>query len=311
MISIIIPVYNEEKSLPALQDGIVKAVLNFGDDYEIIYIDDGSKDSTFDILCGFAQVYSKTKIIQFSKHFGQTEAMQAGIDYSQGEILVFLDADLQNDPKDIVKLVNKINEGFDVVCGWRKNREDGFWSRVLPSRIANYFISSLSKLRLHDYGCTLKAFRKQTIKEIRLYSEMHRFMPIFALRKGARIAEVEVIHYKRISGESKYNLFRSFKVILDLFVAVFLSRYLVKPMYVFGAGGLFCFFVSFLLGIFIVVRKIFFNGIWISPLIFVMLILIVISFQFFLMGFLAEIFIRLYFETKNEVTYSVRSVKNA
>jgi len=222
--------------------------------------------------------------------------------------LVFLDADLQNDPKDIAKVVNKIKDGFDVVCGWRKNRSDNFFSRVLPSKIANYFISCVSKVKLHDYGCTLKAFRKQTIKEIRLYSEMHRFIPIFASRKGARIAEVEVTHYKRRFGKSKYNLLRSFKVILDLFVAVFLSRYLAKPMYVFGTGGLFSLCLSFLLGIFIIVRKIFFNGVWISPLIFVMLILIVIGFQFFLMGFLAEIFIRLYFETKSEVTYSVKSI---
>jgi len=308
MISIIIPVYNEEKNLEILQKGLAE-VLNFlVKDYEIIYVDDGSEDNSLDILKNIVHNNAKTKIVQFTKHFGQTEAIQAGIDYSKGEILVFLDADLQNDPKDIPKLLAKIEEGYDIASGWRRKREDSFLTRKLPSYIANFLIAQFTKVKLHDYGCSLKAYRRNAINQIRLYSEMHRYIPIYASRRGALITEVEVSHRRRSFGKSKYNLMRIPKVILDFFVAEFINSYLNKPMYLFGTSGLILIFLGSVTAVFIILRKIFFAGAWVSPLIFIMTIFIIIGFQFILMGFLAEISIRLYYESRGTLTYSIKNI---
>lgn len=308
MVSIIIPVYNEEKNLEALQKELKKVLDSLVKNYEIIYVDDGSKDNSSEVLKRIVQCNIKTSMVQLSRHYGQTEAIQAGIDFSKGQIVVFLDADLQNDPEDIPKLLDKIKEGFDVVSGWRKKRKDSFFTKRLPSYIANFLISLFSKVKLHDYGCSLKAYRKDAIKQIRLYGEMHRFLPMYVARGGASITEIQVSHRRRFSGTSKYTLMRIPKVILDFFVAEFINSYLTKPMYIFGMGGFFLFFLGSLLGILIILRRVFFGGIWVSPTLFIMVMCIIIGFQFVLMGFLAEISIRLYYKTSGERTYSVKRV---
>lgn len=300
--------YNEENNLEPLQKEFNLVLDSLGISYEIIYINDGSNDSSSEILQNIAHNNAKTKVIHFSKHFGQTQAIQAGIDYSKGDILVFLDADMQNDPKDIPKLISKIEEGYDVASGWRKNRKDSFFSRKLPSRIANFLISYFSKIKLHDYGCTIKAYRKEVIKQVRLYSEMHRLLPMYAAKQGALIVEVEVSHRPRFSGTSKYSLWRIYKVILDFFTAEFINNYLDKPMYIFGGGGLILLFFGGSLGFFIILRKIFFEGIWISPLLLITVMFIVIGFQFILMGLLAEAIIRLYYVNTAKRSYSIKNI---
>ncbi|MFC1709940.1 glycosyltransferase family 2 protein [Candidatus Omnitrophota bacterium] len=305
MVSVIIPVYNEEKNLLLLQEELNSALNSVGA-YEVIYVDDGSKDNSFEVLNKIKSCHKEVKVIQFARHFGQTEAMQAGIDYSSGEILVFLDADLQNDPKDIPRLLAKIKEGFGVVSGWRKKRKDPFLNKKLPSFIANMLISKITKVKLHDLGCSLKAYRREVFDHVRLYSEMHRFIPIYVARQGVPIVEIEVSHRKRNTGNSKYGPERTFKVILDFLVAEFINNYLNKPMYVFGACGIFLMFLSSGIGIFILVRKLFWGGLWVSPLIFVMAIFIIIGVQLILMGLIAEVVMRIYYENTKKNTYSVK-----
>ena len=305
MISIVIPVYNEEKNLPALQKELDSAMKEVGA-YEVVYIDDGSTDGSPDVLSRIKSHHPEVKVIEFTRHFGQTEAMQAGIDHAAGDILVFLDADLQNDPKDIPKLLSKIEEGYDVASGWRKGRKDPCITRKIPSFFANLLISKISKVKLHDLGCTLKAYRKEALKNIRLYSEMHRLIPLYVARQGGRIAEVEVSHRKRVAGKSKYGLTRFFRVVLDFFVAEFMNGFLNKPMYVFGGWGIFLTFLAFCLGIFISLRKIFWGGEWMSPLFFILVMLVIVSVQLILMGLIAEITIRIYYENRHKRTYAVK-----
>jgi glycosyltransferase involved in cell wall biosynthesis len=305
MISVVIPVYNEGKNLILLQEELT-AVLDPLGDYEIVYVDDNSKDNSFQVLNKIKSCNSNIKVIQFAKHFGQTEAMQAGIDYSTGEIIVFLDADLQNDPKDIPKLLSKIQEGFAVASGWRRKRKDSFFTRRLPSYLANLLISKISKVKLHDFGCTLKAYRREAINQVRLYSEMHRFIPIYAARQGVPIAEVEVAHRRRAAGYSKYSIMRIFKVILDFLVAEFINNYLNKPMYVFGAGGFFFIFLGGIIGVVIIIRKMVWGGVWVSPLLFIVILSVIVGFQFILMGFIAELVIRLYYENTKTKTYCIK-----
>jgi glycosyltransferase involved in cell wall biosynthesis len=301
----VIPVYNEEKNLLELQKELNDALKDAGV-YEVVYIDDGSTDGSLDILNQIKIHHREVKVIELTRHFGQTEAMQAGIDHAAGDILVFLDADLQNDPKDIPKLLSKIEEGYDVASGWRKGRKDPCMTRKIPSFFANLLIMKISKVKLHDLGCTLKAYRKEALKNIRLYSEMHRLIPLYVARQGGRIAEVEVSHRKRVAGKSKYGLTRFFRVVLDFYVSEFMNGFLNKPMYVFGGWGFFLTFLAFCLGIFIFLRKIFWGGEWVSPLIFILVMLIIVSVQLILMGLIAEIAIRIYYESRRKRTYSVR-----
>ncbi len=308
MISVIIPVYNEEKNLNVLNSELNKVLKSLVQDYEIIYIDDGSRDNSLKALINIANSSEKIRLVQLSQHYGQTPAMQAGIDYSRGEIIVFLDADLQNNPSDIPKLLNKMEEGFDVVSGWRRKREDPLFTKKIPSYIANYLISKLSKIKLHDFGCTFKVYKKDIIKKMRLYGEMHRLLPIYAARQGASIAEVEVSHRKRFRGNSKYGLGRIFKVVLDFFTAEFINNYISNPIYVFGFPGIVSNILGVLLGVLIVIRKIYFGGVWVSPLLFIMVVFIIIGFQFILMGLLAEISVRAYYETTGKPTYSVKKI---
>ena len=305
MISILIPVYNEEKNLSVLQEELCGA-LKGGGSYEVVYVNDGSTDASQSVLAGIKSRYPEVKVLELARHFGQTEAMQAGIDHAAGDILVFLDADLQNDPRDIPKLVAKIKEGYDVVSGWRKGRKDPCITRKIPSFFANFLISKISKVKLHDLGCTLKAYRKEALENVRLYSEMHRLIPLYVARQGGRIAEVEVSHRKRVAGRSKYGITRFFRVILDFYVAEFMNGFLNKPMYVFGGWGIFLSFLAFCLGIFISLRKIFWGGEWVSPLLFILVMLVIVSVQLILMGLIAEITIRIYYEDRHKKTYAVK-----
>lgn len=308
MISIVIPVYNEEKNLVVLQKEIGDAMKGAGA-YEVVYVDDGSTDGSPKVLSGIKAQFREVKVIELLRHFGQTEAMQAGIDHASGDTLVFLDADLQNDPKDIPKLLSKIEEGYDVVSGWRKGRKDPFITRRIPSFFANLLISKISKVKLHDLGCTLKAYRKEALENVRLYSEMHRLIPLYVARQGGRLAEVEVSHRKRVAGRSKYGLTRFFRVVLDFYVAEFMNGFLNKPMYVFGGWGIFLTFLAFCLGIFISLRKIFWGGEWVSPLLFILVMLIIVSVQLILMGLIAEITIRIYYESRHKRTYAVKKMR--
>ena len=243
MISIIIPVYNEATNLQVLTKKIILSLKNVN--YEVIFINDGSIDESLNILHNIIKSNKNFLCVNFKRNYGQTAALQAGFDYATGKVIVAMDADLQNDPSDIPKLLKKINEGYDVVSGWRKNRQDNSLSRILPSKIANYMISKISGVKLHDYGCTLKAYKKEVIKDVKLYGEMHRFIPIYAKWEGAKVYEIEVSHNKRHSGESKYGISRVPKVILDLMVIKFFEKLITRPIHFFGKLG----FLFILLGI--------------------------------------------------------------
>jgi glycosyltransferase involved in cell wall biosynthesis len=306
-LSILIPIFNEEENIPSLYDRLLAALKKIGRPYEVIFIDDGSSDGSLEILLDISKKNSNVKIISFSRNFGQTAALSAGIDCSRGEILIPMDGDLQNDPEDILPLLEKIEEGYDAVSGWRKDRKDPFFTRRLPSIIANKMISLISGVRLHDYGCTLKAYKRDILKNIRLYGEMHRFIPIYAQWIGARVAEIPVNHFPRKSGSSNYGLSRIFKVILDLMVVQFLLSYSQKPIYVFGGIGLFMILGAFLSGAFAIYLKLFKAVSFIlTPLPLLSVLLLMLGSLSILMGFLAEILTRTYYESQRKPTYQIK-----
>lgn len=258
-ISLIIPVYDEEENLPLLFDALYRTFINLGDKWEIIFIDDGSTDRSYDILKEYAnRDPAHIKVISFRRNFGQTAAIAAGIDNAHYGIIAMMDADLQNDPEDIPRMIEKISEGFDVVSGWRKKRNDAFYTRTLPSRIASKIISWVTGLDLHDFGCTLKVYRKEVLSGFRLYGEMHRFIPVYAKAVGAKITELQVLHHPRKYGKAKYGLERSAKVILDLVTVKFMTSYMNKPIYIFGGAGLALMLASGLLLLFLAFRRIVF-----------------------------------------------------
>lgn len=306
-VSVLIPIYNEEGNLPSLYDKLYNALQKAGRPYEIIFIDDGSSDGSLDILLGLREKNPNIKIISFSRNFGQTAALSAGIDSSKGDIIIPMDGDLQNDPEDILPLLQKIQEGNDVVSGWRKNRKDAFLTRRLPSIIANRVISWIGGVHLHDYGCTLKAYRKDILKNVKLYGEMHRFIPIYAQWIGARVSEIPVRHFARGSGKSKYGMSRVFKVILDLMVVKFLLSYSQKPIYVFGGMGLLMILGAIAAGLFAIYLKYFKGTSFIlTPLPLLCVFLLLSGFLSILMGFLAEIMTRTYYESQGKPTYQVK-----
>jgi len=306
-LSILIPVYNEEGNLSLLYEKLVSALKKVGRAYEVIFVDDGSSDGTMEILLDLREKNPNVKIISFSRNFGQTAALSAGIDSSKGDIIIPMDGDLQNDPEDILMLLQKIEEGYDVVSGWRKGRKDPFLTRRLPSIIANKIISWIGGVYLHDYGCTLKAYRRDILKNIRLYGEMHRFIPIYAQWIGARVSEIPVRHFSRGSGSSKYGMSRVFKVILDLMVVKFLVSYSQKPIYVFGGMGLLMILGAFLAGFYAIYLK-FFKGtsFILTPLPLLCVFLLLSGFLSILMGFLAELLIRTYYESQGKTTYQIK-----
>tara|TARA_B100001989_G_scaffold36269_1_gene21598 strand:- start:765 stop:1709 length:945 start_codon:yes stop_codon:yes gene_type:complete len=307
MISIIIPVYNEATNLKVLTKKIILSLKNFN--YEVIFINDGSIDESLNILHNIIKSNNNFLCVNFKRNYGQTAALQAGFDYATGKVIVAMDADLQNDPTDIPKLLKKINEGYDVVSGWRKNRQDNSLSRILPSKIANYMISKISGVKLHDYGCTLKAYKKDVIKDIKLYGEMHRFIPIYAKWEGAKVYEIEVKHNKRHSGESKYGISRVPKVILDLMVVKFFEKLISRPIHLFGKLGFLFITLGILISFYAIWLKIFKNVSFIlTPLPILTMFFLLSGILCILLGIVAEIQSRIYFQTTNNKSYLVKNI---
>ncbi len=311
-LSLVIPVYNEEETLPLLFDAVYAALEKLPHTWEVILVDDGSVDKSVEILRKYAaQDTEHVRVVAFRRNFGQTAAIAAGIDHAQGDVVVLMDADLQNDPADIPMLLERLDEGYDVVSGWRKDRKDNRLTRTLPSNIANGLISRVTGVHLHDYGCTLKAYRREVITGFRLYGEMHRFIPVFAHSVGAKILEVPVRHHARQFGEAKYGLERTVKVVLDLFTVKFLLTYSAKPIYLFGGTGISLVGVSALLLIFLFIRRIFWNGsVLLSPLFQMSAMFFILGFQSVLMGLIAELQVRTYHESQHKPTYTVRETLN-
>jgi glycosyltransferase involved in cell wall biosynthesis len=310
-LSVVIPIFNEEENIPSLLEQLLSALKQLGLRYEIIAVDDGSRDNGAAVLKRYAAEIPELKIVRLRRNSGQAAAIMAGLERATGEVVVTIDADLQNDPDDIAKLVAKLNEGYDVVSGWRKDRQDHPLRRNLTSRIANRLISRISGIHLHDYGCTLKAYRRSIIWDLRLYGEMHRFIPIYAHWLGARVTEVEVKHHPRRFGHSKYGLERIIKVVLDLLVLAFLDRYLVKPIYVFGSIGLGMLGLSVLVFIWMIALRVFEGTSFIStPLPPLAAILGAVGIIAFLLGLLAEIVMRTYFESQGRRAYLVGELVN-
>jgi glycosyltransferase involved in cell wall biosynthesis len=311
MLSITIPVYNEELNIRPLYERVVAALEPLGKPFEIVLVNDGSGDGTERELDALARADPRVKVVHFRRNFGQTAAMMAGIRYASGEIIIPMDGDLQNDPADIAKLLAKLDEGYDVVSGWRKDRKDHALRRNLPSRIANMLISRISGVHLHDYGCSLKAYRKDVVKGVKLYGEMHRFIPIYASWEGGKIAEVPVSHHPRLHGESNYGVDRVLKVILDLMVVQFLARYASRPIYIFGSAGLAALGLAFLAGLWALYLKFFQNTSFIqTPLPLLVALLFITGGMSLLMGLLAEIIMRTYYESQGKAVYLVKSTSN-
>ena len=310
MLSVIIPVLNEEENIPSLHAELHGVLQALDRPYEIVYVDDGSTDSSFARLKALAQEHPEVVLIQFRRNFGQTAALAAGMEASQGDILIFMDADLQNDPADIPRLLETMERGnYDVVSGWRRNRQDAAVRRRLPSRIANRLISWASGVRLNDYGCTLKAYRREVMENVRLYGEMHRFIPAYAAWAGASIAELEVNHRAHKFGRSKYGIDRTIKVLLDLLTLKFLSSYSTKPIYLFGGLGALCFLaggLSFLL----VLYMRFFEDVRANrnPVLLIGIFMLLAGLLFITQGLLAELVTRTYHESQGKTTYVIRTV---
>lgn len=308
-ISVVSPVYNEEENVEELYNELVSALSKTGKIFEIIFVDDGSTDSTFEKLKKIRERDKRVKIIRFRRNFGQTPALSAGFDYSMGEIVITIDADLQNDPSDIEKLLEKIEEGYDLVSGWRWKRKDKFFTRILPSKIANFLISVITGVKLHDYGCTLKAYRSEVVKNIRLYGEMHRFVPAVASLLGINVAEVKVNHRKRKAGKSKYGIGRTIRVILDLITVKFLISYSTRPLQIFGLVGLLTGGTGFLLGLYLSYLKIIERqAIGNRPLLLLSVLLIFLGAQFISLGLLAEMLSRTYHEAVEKKIYAIKEI---
>lgn len=305
-ISVIIPVYNEEDNLELLYDKLLISLTGTKRTWEVILIDDGSKDASFAELQKLAANDKRVKVVRFVRNYGQTAALAAGIEHAQGKVIIPMDADLQNDPADINALLDKMDEGYDVVSGWRKDRKDGLWLRLIPSWTANKIISSISKVQLHDYGCSLKAYRREVIKDVRLYGEMHRFVPIYATWQGAKVTEIPVTHHARKYGQSKYGINRTFKVVLDLITVKFMSTYFTKPIYVFGTAGMMSFLIGLAAFAWMLVLKFAYHTTFIeTPLPVLVCMFVMLGVQFILMGLLAEILMRTYHESQDKKIYSV------
>jgi dolichol-phosphate mannosyltransferase len=310
MISVVIPMYNEAESVAPLCEQLSEALATAPWRWEIVFVNDGSSDETIAKLTDQVLRFPENfRLVDLQRNFGQTAALMAGIDHARGDIIVPMDGDLQNDPQDIVRLVAKIGEGFDVVSGWRRSRQDASFRRVLPSRIANKLISVISGVHLHDYGCSLKAYRRDVLSGFRLYGEMHRFVPIFARWQGAKITEMVVNHHPRRFGTSKYGLERIFKVLLDLLLVKFLTQYDTKPIYVFGGVGALFFALSGLATLYAIWLKLFSKVSFIqTPLPLMAMFSAMTGIMCILLGLLAEVLVRIYFESQGKTQYAVRSV---
>jgi glycosyltransferase involved in cell wall biosynthesis len=308
-LSVVVLVYNEVESLAPLHEELIGVLEPLDISYEVIYIDDGSTDGSTERLSQLASTDTHVRLVSFRRNFGQTAAVQAGIDHSRGEILVFLDGDLQNDPHDIPRLLEKIDEGYDVVSGWRKERQDDFM-RVVPSKIANWIIARATGVPLHDFGCTLKAYHREVIQDVKLYGEMHRFIPVYASWVGARITELAVHHRHRMFGSSKYSLSRTSRVMLDLITLKLLGTYSTKPIYFFGFAAFGLWALALILAAIAIVQKFLppYPYAQDNPLLLIAVFLGIVGVQFILMGLLAELSIRTYHESQAKTTYVVREI---
>lgn len=311
-LSLVIPVYNEKDNLPMLFEAIYSVMNSMNRTWEVILVDDGSRDKSLTILQEYAEKDpTHVRVVSFRRNFGQTAATAAGIDYSSGEIIVLLDADMQNDPADIPLLLAKLDEGYDLVSGWRKYRQDNALTRNFPSMVANKIISWVTGVHLHDYGCTLKAYRREVLEGFRLYGEMHRFIPVYASSVGAKITEMPVRHHPRRYGKTKYGMERTVKVILDLFTVKFLVSYSAKPIYVFGSAGGFLILLSAISLSYLFIRRVFFEvPISTSPLLPMTAMFFILGFQSILMGLIAEMLVRTYHESQRKPTYTIRTKLN-
>jgi glycosyltransferase involved in cell wall biosynthesis len=310
MLSVVIPVYDEAANLLPLYEEVTDALLGLSMPFEILFVDDGSSDESPRVLDELSSKEDSIKVIRFRRNFGQTAAMMAGIDHASGDIIVCLDGDLQNDPADIPRLLDKLAEGYDVVSGWRRERRDS-GRRVWLSRMANHLISRMSGLRLRDYGCSLKAYRREVLQSVRLYGEMHRFIPIYASWQGARVTEVPVNHRPRREGDSKYGFDRIAKVFLDLLVVQFLGRFETRPMYVFGGFGLFSWGISLLAAGYAFYRKLFDDTSFIqTPLPLLSVMAFITGVLSILMGLLAELQVRTYYESQQKTPYAIKYTRN-
>jgi glycosyltransferase involved in cell wall biosynthesis len=308
-LSIVIPVYNEEESVSQLYNKLNETLPGLKLSYEVILIDDGSTDGSYSELQKIHKKNSSYKIIRFRRNFGQTSAMSAGFHYSSGNIIITLDGDLQNDPKDIPAILKKLDEGYDIVSGWRKDRKDKAVSRRFPSIVANKMISKLTGVHLHDYGCTLKAYRKEVIDNIDLYGEMHRYIPAVASRMGVDVAEIPVTHHGRKYGKSKYGISRTIRVILDIITIKFLLSYSQRPIQIFGLLGLLSGTAGFITTLYLIIMRIFFNqSLADRPLFILSIFMIFIGVQLITMGLLAEMNMRIYHEAQNKPTYVIRDI---
>ena len=308
-VSIVIPIYNEVESLPLLLETIAQTLAEAQLAYEIICVDDGSSDGSTALLSQLAQERSDLVAVILRRNYGQTAAMAAGFSQASAPAIVTLDGDLQNDPADIPLLLAKLEEGYDLVSGWRKERQDAALTRLFPSKIANWLIGKVTGVRIHDYGCSLKAYRQELVQDMNLYGELHRFLPALAFIEGARITELPVRHHARRYGSSKYGLDRTFRVVMDLLTIVFIKRFLTRPMHVFGLLGLGSSLLGFALGVYLSFLKLVLGqSIGDRPLLILMVILILAGVQLFSVGLLAELLIRTYHESQGRPIYRIRSV---
>jgi glycosyltransferase involved in cell wall biosynthesis len=308
-LSVVVPLFNEQESLAPLVERILSHVRPLGLSFELVLVDDGSRDRTPELLGQLAATVPELVAVRLRRNYGQTAAMAAGFDASRGEVIVTLDGDLQNDPADIPLLLEKLNQGFDLVSGWRHRRQDAALSRLLPSLLANRLIARVTGVKLHDYGCSLKAYRREVIDDLNLYGELHRFLPALAFIEGARITEVQVTHHPRRYGKSNYGIDRTFRVLMDLLTVWFMKRFLTRPMYVFGSGGLVAMGAGLLVALWLVAEKLLIGtNIGDRPLLLMALICFLTGVQLFCFGLLAEIQMRTYHESQGRPIYRVRDI---
>ncbi|MBM4145490.1 MAG: glycosyltransferase family 2 protein [Nitrospira sp.] len=307
-LSVVIPVYNEEENIRLLHAKLKEALVILDNEYEILFVDDGSNDRTLSMLEEIQAGDKRVIVLSLRRNFGQTAAFAAGFDFARGDVIVTMDGDLQNDPADIPKLLERIKD-HDLVSGWRKKRKDPFFTRRLPSIMANWLISKVTGVKLHDYGCSLKAYRRDVIKNLKLYGEMHRFIPAVASWYGVRIAEVETVHHSRMHGKSKYGISRTLKVVLDLITVKFLQSFSTKPIQFFGPVGVFSGFLGFLISLYLTVDKIFFgHDIGGRPLLLLGALLIIVGIQLIGMGLLGEMLVRVYHESQRKPIYVIKKI---
>lgn len=307
-VSVVIPLYNEEENVSVLHKRLKDVLDTLGTEYEIIYVDDGSSDRTLNLLEDIQRTDKNVMVLSLRRNFGQTAAFAAGFDFARGDVVITMDGDLQNDPKDIPRLLDAIKD-YDLVSGWRKKRKDKFLTRRLPSMIANWLISRVTRVRLHDYGCSLKAYRRDVVKNLRLYGEMHRFIPAVASWYGVRVAEIETTHHPRLRGKSKYGISRTIKVLLDLITVKFLQSFSTKPMQFFGPMGMIFGMVGVGISLYLSIEKLF-KGVNIGgrPLLLLGALLIIVGVQFVGMGLLGEMLVRVYHESQKKPIYAIKKI---